>query len=161
MNKEIKKKIEDWNFIQNLAFDVLKMLSDEQLGFTVGKNMGTLGEQFRHMARVRFQYAEAIETKKVDNTIEKIDPEVAKSKSKLIELWEKANQKLLAVLQNANPDELENTMINWKHWGVDEMNIHDHFNALMDHETLHNGQIIVYLRTMELKFPKSWETWGL
>ncbi|HDQ16799.1 MAG TPA: DinB family protein [Candidatus Vogelbacteria bacterium] len=161
MNKEIEKKIEDWKFIQNLAFDVLKMLSDEQLGFTVGKNMGTLGEQFRHMARVRFQYAEAIETKKVDNVIEKIDPEVAKSKCKLIELWEKANQKLLAVLQNANSDDLENTTINWKHWGVDEMNIHDHFNALMDHETLHNGQIIVYLRTMELKFPKSWETWGL
>ena len=161
MNKEIEKKIEDWKFIQNLAFDVLKMLTDDQLGFTVGKNMGTLGEQFRHMARVRFQYAEAIETNKVDNTIEKIDPEAAKSKAKLIELWEKANQKLLAVLENANSDELESAMINWKHWGVDEMNIHDHFNALMDHETLHNGQIVVYLRTMELKFPKSWETWGL
>jgi len=161
MNKEIEKKIEDWKFIQNLAFDVLKMLTDDQLGFTVGKNMGTLGEQFRHMARVRFQYAEAIETKKVDNTIEKIDPEVAKSKAKLIGLWEKANQKLLAVLKNSDPDNLENAMINCKHWGIDKMNIHDHFNALMDHETLHNGQIIVYLRTMELKFPKSWETWGL
>ena len=161
MNKEIEKKIEDWKFIQNLAFDVLKMLTDDQLGFTVGKNMGTLGEQFRHMARVRFQYAEAIETKKVDNTIEKIDPEVAKSKAKLIGLLEKANQKLLAVLKNSDPDNLENAMINWKHWGINEMNIHDHFNALMDHETLHNGQIVVYLRTMELKFPKSWETWGL
>ena len=161
MDKEIKKKIEDWQFIQNLAFDVLKMLSDEQLDFTVGKNMGTLGEQFRHMARVRFQYAEAIENKKVDNTIEKIDPKVAKSKSKLVELWEKANQKLLSILENANSNEPENMMINWKHWGIDEMNIHDHFNALMDHETLHNGQIIVYLRTMGLKFPKSWESWGL
>lgn len=161
MTKEIQKKIEDWKFIKNLAFDVLKMLTDEQLGFIVGKNMGTLGEQFRHMTRVRFQYAEAIETKKVDNTIEKIDPEVAKSKTKLIELWEKANQKLLAVLENANPDELENNMINWKHWGVDEMNIHDHLNALMDHETLHNGQIIVYLRTNDLKFPESWKAWGL
>ena len=161
MDKEIKKKIEDWQFIQNLAFDVLKMLSDEQLDFTVGKNMGTLGEQFRHMARVRFQYAEAIENKKVDNTIEKIDPKVAKSKSKLVELWEKANQKLLSILENTNSNEPENMMINWKHWGIDEMNIHDHFNALMDHETLHNGQVIVYLRTMGLKFPKSWESWGL
>ncbi len=123
--------------------------------------MGTLGEQFRHMARVRFQYTEAIETKKVDNTIEKIDPGVAKSKSKLVELWEKASKKLLSVLESADSDELESTMINWKHWGVDEMNIHDHLNALMNHETLHNGQIIVYLRTMELKFPESWKAWGL
>lgn len=161
MTKGIQKKIEDWRFIQNLAFDVLKMLSDEQLSFTVGKNMGTLGEQFRHMARVRFQYAEAVETKKVGSVIEKIDPVVAKSKTKLTKLWEKVNQKLLDVLTKADPNELENMMINWEHWGVDEMNIHGHLNALMDHETLHNGQIIVYLRTMGLKFPKSWEAWGL
>lgn len=161
MTKEIKKKIDDWKYIQNLGFDILKMLSDEQLNFTVGKNMGTLGEQFRHMARVRFQYAEAIETKKIDDTIEKIDPVVAKSTGKLIELWEKANQKLLNVLEKASPDELENTMIDWKYWGIDEMSICDHLNALMDHETLHNGQLIVYLRTMELKFPESWKDWGL
>ncbi len=115
MNKEIKKKIEDWQFIQNLAFDVLKMLSDEQLSFTVGKNMGTLGEQFRHMARVRFQYTEAIETKKVDDTMEKINPDVTGSRTKLVELWEKANQKLLSVLENADSNELESAMINWKH----------------------------------------------
>lgn len=159
MTKEIQKKIEDWKWIQSLAFDVLKMLSDEQLGLTVGKNMGTLGEQFRHIARVRFQYAEAIENKKIADAIEKIDPNVAKSKAGLIELWEKANQKLLAVLENT--DELENIMIDWKHWGGDEMNIHDHFNVLMDHETLHNGQIVVYLKTNDLTFPKSWEAWGL
>ncbi len=133
MTKEILKKIEDWKYIQSLGLDVLKMLSDEQLGFTVGKNMGTLGEQFRHMARVRFQYAEAIETKRIDNTIEKINPVVAKSKIKLVELWEKANQKLLNVLEKANADELENTIINWKHWGVDEMNIHDHFSTTVLH----------------------------
>ena len=161
MSTEIRKKIEDWKFIQQLPFDVLNMLSSEQLGLTVGKNMGTLGEQFRHMIRVRFQYTEAIENKKVDNTIEKIDPDVAKSKAGLIELWEKANKKLLAVLENADPNELENTMINWKHWGVDEMNIHDHLNALMDHETLHNGQLIVYLRSNDLEFPESWNIWGL
>jgi uncharacterized damage-inducible protein DinB len=161
MTEEIKNKIESWKWIQGLALDVLKILTDEQLGLTVGKNMGTLGEQFRHMIRVRFQYAEAIENIKVDNTIEKIDPSVAKSKAKLIELWEKANQKLLAILNNTNSDELENKRINWKHWGVDEMNIHDHFNALMDHETLHEGQIIVYLRSNDIKFPESWKAWGL
>lgn len=161
MTTEIQNKIESWKWIQGLAFDVLKILSDEQLGLTVGKNMGTLGEQFRHMIRVRFQYADAIENKRVDNTIEKIDPAVAKSKTKLIELWEKANKKLLAILENTHPDELENMKINWKHWNGDEMNVHDHFNVLMDHETLHEGQIIVYLRTNDIKFPESWKAWGL
>ena len=67
--KNIQKKIDDWTYIQNLPLDVLKNLSDEQLILTVGKNMGTLGEQFRHMCRVRFQYAEAIENKVLRKTM--------------------------------------------------------------------------------------------
>jgi uncharacterized damage-inducible protein DinB len=158
MAKKVKRKIEDWKYIQNLGLDVLKSLSDEQLGLTVGKNMGTLGEQFRHMCRVRFQYAEAIENKVLDKTIENIDLDVAKSKETLVELWQKANNKLLRVLESVESDDL---MIDWKYWGGGEVNIHDHLNYLMDHETLHNGQIIVYLRTHEIPFPSSWADWGL
>lgn len=65
------------------------------------------------------------------------------------------------MLKKSDPGELESKMIDWKYWDVDEMNIHDHLNLLMDHETMHNGEMIVYLRTHELKFPKSWEPWGL
>lgn len=80
MNELIGKQIENWTSIQSLSRDVLDMLIDEQLEITVGKHMGTLGEQFRHMSRVRFQYAEAIENKKLGEVIEKIDPAVAKSR---------------------------------------------------------------------------------
>ena len=62
MRKGIARLIENLEFCQDLAMEILKMLSEQQLNFTVGKNMGTLGEQFRHMARVRLQYAEALET---------------------------------------------------------------------------------------------------
>ncbi|MEK7642194.1 MAG: DinB family protein [Patescibacteria group bacterium] len=156
--KEIQKKIEDWTYIQNLGFDVLKSLSDNQLGLTVGKNMGTLGEQFRHMCKIRFQYAEAIENKVLGKTIEKIDLNVAKSKELLVDLWQRANGRLLKALGGVDSDDLE---IDWQYWHVNTVNIHDHLNYLMDHETLHNGQIIVYLRTHELSFPESWADWGL
>lgn len=156
--RDIKKKIDDWTYIQNLGFDVLKRLSDEQLSFTVGKNMGTLGEQFRHMCRVRFQYAEAIENKVLGKTIENIDLGVAKSKESLIDLWQRANDRLLKALEDVDSDDLE---IDWQYWHGDKVNIHDHLNYLMDHETLHNGQIIVYLRTHDISFPESWATWGL
>ncbi len=160
MNTRIQKQIEDWKFIQSLPLDVLNILTDDQLSFTVGKNMGALGEQFRHMARVRFQYVEGIENKRITDVIEKIDPAIAKSKEQLVELWDKANQKLLTVLNKINQDD-GSLKIDWKHWGMDSMNLEDHLNVLMDHETLHSGQIIVYIRTMDLKFPKSWEAWGL
>ena len=91
MNKEIARQFENWSYIQSLSLDILKNISDAQLNLTVGKNMGTLGEQFRHMIRVRFQYAEVIENKIITDTIEKIEPKAAKSKSRLIEphpfLW--------------------------------------------------------------------------
>lgn len=115
MTKEIEKKIKDWEYIQNMSFDILKSLEDNLLDFTVGKNMGTLGEQFRHMCRVRLQYAEAIENKKLGKTIEKIDPTVAKSKEKLTKLWERANKKLLDTLEMVDSDDL---LIDWKYWGL-------------------------------------------
>lgn len=161
MNKEISRQVENLKFCQDLAMDILKMLNDEQLNFTVGKNMGTLGEQFRHMARVRLQYSESIETKKVEPTKETIDPSIAKSKEKLIQLWEKVNHKIPQILEKMSAEELENLKIDWIHWGVDSMDIYSHLQALIDHENLHNGQIIVYIRTMGLKFPKSWKAWGL
>lgn len=161
MNKEISRQVENLKFCQDLAMDILKMLTDEQLDFTVGKNMGTLGEQFRHMARVRLQYSEAVETKKVSPTEKTIDPSIAKSKEKLIELWESVNQKIPQILGKMSAKQLENVKIDWKHWGVDSMDIYSHLQALIDHENLHNGQIIVYVRTLGLKFPESWKAWGL
>lgn len=161
MNKEISRQVENLKLCQNLAMDILKMLTDKQLDFTVGKNMGTLGEQFRHMARVRLQYSEAIESKKVSPTKKTIDPTIAKSKEKLIELWQKVNQEIPQILGKMSAEELENIKIDWKHWGDDSMDIYSHLQALIDHENLHNGQIIVYVRTMGLKFPESWKAWGL
>jgi len=83
MNKELSRQIENLKFCQDLAMDILKMLTDEQLDFAVGKNMGTLGEQFRHMARVRLQYSEAVKTKKVEQTKETIDP----SDASIVKSW--------------------------------------------------------------------------
>lgn len=157
LGSELRKKIKSWTWIQSLAFDVLNTLSDEQLALTVGKNMGTLGQQLLHMTRMRFQYAEAIETRRVAEVAEPIDREIARSKAKLTALWERANRRVILAVENAGDE----AQINWQHWGLAEMNIHDHLNVLMDHETLHNGQLIVYLRTHELPFPPSWSAWGL
>ncbi|HEY4493524.1 MAG TPA: DinB family protein [Candidatus Paceibacterota bacterium] len=158
MTKETQKQIDDWlEIINKLPFDLLKQVSEEDLSLTVGKNMGTLGEQFRHMIRTRFQYAEAIENKKLADIIERLDPSISKSKKELIILWEKANKKLVEVVQNTQGD----LVIDWKHWGAPSMNLRDHLNVLMDHETLHIGELIVYIKTHEIPFPKSWTMWGL
>jgi uncharacterized damage-inducible protein DinB len=156
ISAELQKKIKSWTWIQSLPFDVLKSLTNEQLALTVGKNMGTLGQQFLHMINVRHQYAAAVEARKVAARPE-IDRSMSKSVAALMEAWDQANTRVIAAIQNASDE----TQIDWTYWGLAEMNIHDHFNVLMDHETLHSGQIIVYLRTHEIPFPESWKAWGL
>ena len=161
MTKDLISKLENWKFQRELALDILKSLSDKQLNLTVGKHMGTLGEQFRHMARVQIQYTEAIKNKKISPTQKKIDLGVAKSKEKLLELWEQVNSEMLGVLGALSNQEVKDLIIDWEYWGIDSMNLPSHLDALLDHGNLHNGQIIVYLRTYEIPFPKSWEAWGL
>ncbi len=161
MTPDIKSKLENWKFQRSLALDILKLLTDEQLGLTVGKHMGTLGEQFRHMARVQIQYTDAIKNRKIGPVEKKIDPDVAKSKEKLLELWDMAENEMVNTLEGLSEKEAEDLVIDWKHWGIDSMNLSGHLDALCDHENLHNGQTLVYLRTHEIPFPKSWEAWGL
>lgn len=161
MSSDLQSKIDNWKFHRGLALDILKSLNDNQLGLTVGKNMGTIGEQFRHMAKVQIQYMEAIKNKKIGHVEYKIDPGVAKSKEKLLELLEMADKKMLDTLEELPDDQAVDLVIDWKYWGVESMNLSSHLDALLDHENLHNGQLIVYLRTYEIPFPKSWEAWGL
>ena len=46
-------------------------------------------------------------------------------------------------------------------WFGDKLSIENHINALIQHEILHHGELIVYVRILELNFPKSWNMWGL
>lgn len=161
MTPELTRQLDDLKYCQNLAFDVLLSLSDEQLLQTVGKPMGTLGEQFRHMARVRQQYAEAIETKKVAQNIEEIPRSVATNKDELIVVWNRATKRISNALDQLSDEEKENLAIDWNHWGIASMSIHEHIQALIDHENLHNGEIVVYCRLLNIPFPDSWKAWGM
>lgn len=161
MNSAIQGKIDNWKFHRGLALDILKSLTDEQLLLTVGKNMGTLGEQFRHMARVQVQYTEAIKNKKIGPTEKKPDLSSAGSKDQLMKILEDVDKEMMATIEGLLDEVVEELKIDWQYWGVQSLSLPEHLQALTDHECLHNGQIIVYLKTHEIPFPKSWEAWGL
>src|SRR3989344_3250626 len=156
MNKQLNYYFQAWKFHRGLALDILKSLTEDQLKLTVGKNMGTLGQQFRHIAKIEIEYLDAVKNKKVAPVTGRLEKLL--SKEALFKIFDET-EKDLAELLNSIQDP-ENYMIDWTHWDVKEMNLIDHIQALADHNNLHNGQIIVYAKTHNIPFPKSWEPWG-
>ncbi len=160
MNKKLISPFQAWKFHRDLAFDILKSISDEQLKLTVGENMGTLGMQFRHILKIEIEYLEAIKNKKVAPVERSLNKDLWKSKDALLLIYHDIETRMTELLDSISEDS-EKYMIDWKHWSMDEMNLVDHMQALADHNNLHNGEIIVYARTHSVPFPKSWEPWGL
>jgi uncharacterized damage-inducible protein DinB len=159
MDKNLNYHFQSWKFHRGLALDLLGSLNEDQLKLTVGKNMGTLGQQFRHVVKIEWEYIDAIKSKKIDVKPGRLEKSIAESKDLLLEEFSKTEKELTELLSSIQDP--ENFIIDWSAWGVKEMNIIDHVQALADHTNLHNGELIVYARTHDIPFPKSWEPWGL
>ena len=161
MTKDLEQFKKLWNFHRGHTLDLLKTLSDEELGFSVGQNMGTLGQQFCHLCRVDDQYISAIETLRVENNRKKLEFPLETSVSKLTEQLEGDGRKLFQIIKDMSEESVENIKIDWTYWKEKELGLLEHLNNMLEHEILHHGQLIVYFRIMNKKFPESWSAWGI
>lgn len=153
MHRDLELAVKEWKAMRKLTLDLLEIIPDDKMGFTVGKNMGTLGKQYRHIGDVQLCYAEAIKTGKIGFDNYRRDYSIENSKEKLKTFLEAADKEMLNRV-NENPE----AKINW--FG-ETLGLKQHINALIQHEILHHGELIVYIRTLDLQFPESWELWGM
>lgn len=153
MKQYLKQLLEDWQTMRQLTLDLLDELPKEHLSFTVGKNMGTIGKQYRHIGDVQICYNEAIKNKKMSFDKYRRDYSLENSKEKLKAFLTEINQEMLELIKENQEIKID--------WFGEEWDIKDHIKALIEHEILHHGELIVYIRTLGLNFPESWELWGL
>jgi len=153
MEKELKQLVQEWQATRQLTLDLLDSLPEEHLGFTVGKNMGTIGKQYRHIGDVQICYTEAIKTGKIDFNKYKRDYSLESSREKLQTFLQKVNREMLELIEENSEIKID--------WFGEKLNLKQHIRAVIQHEILHHGELIVYVRILGLKFPKSWEQWGL
>ena len=153
MNRNIEDLLKEWEIIRNLTLDLLKEIPEEHLTYTVSKNMGTIGKQFRHIGDVQICYNEAIKAGEIDFNKYRKDYSLEKSKKKLKKFLEDVNNEMLKLIE-----ENQDAKISW--FGED-WDLNQHIKSLIEHEILHHGELIVYIRSLDLNFPKSWELWGL
>jgi uncharacterized damage-inducible protein DinB len=154
MDKELSQLLEQWSIMRQLTLDLLDELPEEHLSFSVGENMGTIGKQYRHIGDVQLCYSEAIKNGKIDFSKYRRDYSIENSKEKLKEFLLEVDGEMVNSIEE-NPDlEID--------WFGEKWNLQKHIKALIEHEILHHGELVVYIRVLGLKFPKSWgELWGL
>jgi uncharacterized damage-inducible protein DinB len=142
-----------WQFVRELTLSLLETLGDDDLAFSPGGGMGQLGMQFRHLGRLECNYVSALST----GHIVFGDPHNRAG--------DDTSAGLLAYLHLADDDlwrairTLEwETFIDWFGEPVD---VDEHLHRMTQQETLHHGQLIVYVRALGRKFPTPWAAYGL
>lgn len=153
MDLQLISKIEKWKSIRKLLLDLLEVIPEEHLNFTVGKNMGTIGKQYRHIGDVQLCYVEAIKTGEINFSHYQKDYSLEKSKEKLHSFLVDIDRRMIEAIEKNYTAKIN--------WFGQKLDLKEHLQALIEHEVLHQGELIVYIRTLEVKFPKSWEFWGL
>jgi uncharacterized damage-inducible protein DinB len=155
MNNELIERFESqWRFARGLTRDLLESLEPDELAFTPGTHLGPFWKHFRHLGRVQEHYLQAIETGKVafgfDNTTYRGDA----SRQALVSYLDRVDQRFTHVLTTLGATR----PIDWFGSTVDT---YTHFTRMADHETLHHGMFVVYVRLLARSFPSSWAAWGL
>ncbi len=149
LKMKLKTQIDSWKTHRNLTYDLLKFLPEEKLNKTVGKNMGSIGKQFRHLGDVQLCYNEAMKTGRIDFSKYRRDYSIENSKEKLTQFLEQMDNEMVILLKKNSDLEID--------WGFAKIPLTQHLQFLIQHEILHHGQLIVYVRSLELHFPESWE----
>jgi uncharacterized damage-inducible protein DinB len=95
-----------------LITDVLSGLTTEQLKQSVGKGMGTLGMQFRHIADIESCYIEALRSGTMDFGKQGGDRKIEGNKEKLLEYFERNQHAIVSALLNIS-GEASKRRIDW------------------------------------------------
>ncbi|MBX9570972.1 MAG: DinB family protein [Candidatus Obscuribacterales bacterium] len=143
-----------WSFTRSLTTDLLHEMSDSDLLFLPGPQLGPFWKQFRHVGRVQECYIEALSTRSIDFTPDGKSYDQGPSKEWLQDYLQRLDVGLFEIIDN----------LDWESeidWFGEKVNIFEHMMRMESHETLHHGQWIVYMRLMNKQVPDSWVAWGL
>ncbi len=153
MRESLKQALDDWKQMRTLTLDLLEIIPEKHLSFSVGENMGTIGKQYRHIGDVQICYAQAITSGKIDFDNYKRDYSLENSKTKLKNFLSEIDKEMLEFITQNQDAEID--------WFGEKWSLEKHIRSLIEHEILHQGELVVYARILDLDFPESWELWGL
>ena len=142
MKNELEEIMDKWETMRQLTLDLLKIIPEERLEFTVGENMGSIGKQYRHLGDVQICYNQGIKTGRMSFDNYRRDYSLEMSKEKLEAFLEEINREMFRLIEANSGMKVD--------WFGEKWTLKHHLEALVEHEILHHGELIVYIRTFVL-----------
>ena len=165
-SSESETLLENYKLHRKLTRDLLLSLNQEQLSLKPFSVSGTFGKQFRHLLDIERCYVEsllngflAFYRSDIDHSLEtnreRLIQELDREDAKLEKFFkgirrEKVNEKYVECTQAVQylGDNIRASPVRILSW-------------LTEHEILHEGELLLYVRTERMEFPWSWMIWGL
>ena len=132
-------------------------IPDEYLNWKPDKDAFTIIEMIRHVLESEHLYHKIIENRGDlgDYPSPWKELEYAGLKNEL-NIAEKYRINFLDMIRELTEDDLENVKIERREVGQSKK-LGDYLNRIAYHESVHTGQMLSYLRTLEIERPKIWD----
>ncbi len=168
MTKEVlSDKIGKLRFHASLLASSLESIHSDLLPLNPIENAGTFGKQYRHILDMRKCYLNALRSGILDFYRIDIDHSLENNKHGLLERLKRILEEICAEVTLLDSKQLEEKWIDCtpsvKYLGENNRKISPYqaIGLLLEHEVFHEGELALYFKSADLKFPKNWITWGL
>lgn len=163
----LSDKIEILRFHDALLTNSLKSIDSGILPVDPINNAGTFGKQFRHIIDIRKCYLDALKSGILDFYRKDIDHSLENNKQRLLDELKRISEDICAEVSLYDSQRLEEKWIDCtpsvRYLGENNRKINplQAIGLLIEHEVFHEGELALYFKSKNLKFPKNWITWGL
>ena len=165
-SSESETLLENYKLHRKLIRDLLLSLNPEQLSLKPFSVSGTFGKQFRHLLDIEKCYVESLLNGFLAFYRSDIDHSLETNRERLIQELDREDAKLEKFFKGIRREKVNEKYVDCTQ-AVQYLG--DNIRAspvrilswLTEHEILHEGELLLYVRTERMEFPKSWMIWGL
>jgi uncharacterized damage-inducible protein DinB len=165
-SSESETLLENYKLHRKLSRDLLLSLKPEQLSLKPFSVSGTFGKQFRHLLDIEKCYVESLLNGFLAFYRSDIDHSLETNRERLIQELDREDAKLEKFFKGIRREKVNEKYVDCTQ-AVQYLG--DNIRAspvrilswLTEHEILHEGELLLYVRTERMEFPKSWMIWGL
>ncbi len=140
---------------QSMTYQLLDVLTDDDLRFTPGGTAMTLGALCREMGEVEHSYLQSFKTFKQDFNYRNTEPSIETSVEKLRAWYKALDAELNATLEAMSEEDLKKMIDRGGFSLAVSAQPHVYLQALL----IFFGKASIYLRVMGKPLPQQWQDW--